>query len=388
MNGTTQTSALSAPAMSVAAALLATCCLGAAASAQVTLIPPSPNNTSATVTGVSSDGRVATGYSNGTNGGPIAVPGFRWTAEGGRDDFGLVIAPNASSVSNAISGNGLVFAGSYATQTVVNTAYRWTGSGPIQVLGIQSGYARSEALAANGDGSVVVGQSYTEVGVQGIVASQAFRWTPSGGLQGLGFLRAGSDRSKASAVTPDGNTITGFSRSNGVYEGFVWTAASGMTALPFLPGTQDATPTAISADGSIVLGTSGGSIVQWRNGQVFDLGYPVGYGAGVSTAMSADGMVAGGRMRGPTGSDVPAIWTPATGMVPFTQYLLDREIRVPNGVTLTTLNAISGDGLTFGGTARVNNVPVGYVITVPTPPTVLTVAGLAASLIRRRRSCG
>lgn len=375
MNGTLQLVGLSARASRVAA-LAATCCLALAAQGQITLIPPASVSTSATVTGLSADGSVASGYSSGLQ----ATPGFRWTPAGGRYDFGLESGFSVASPSYAISADGSTLVG-----TTDGAALRWSGPGTRQLLGIQSPYARSEALATNADGSVIVGQSYTESGIQGIVASQAFRWTLAGNLQGLGFLRPGSDRSNATAVTPDGNTITGFSRANGVYEGFVWTPSGGMTALPFLPGTQDATPTAISADGSIVLGTSGGSIVQWRNGQVVDLGYPTGYGAGVSTAMSADGMVAGGRMRSPTFSDVPAIWTPATGMLPFTQYLRDRDIHIPAGVTLFSLNAISADGTTFGGSARFNNQTVGYVVRVPSPASAL-IPLFAFALTRRRRA--
>jgi len=375
MNGTTQTSALSVSAKNVATALLATCCLAASVPAQVTLIPPSPVSTVSTVNALNADGSIAAGYSNGVTGG---APGFTWTQSTGRFDFGLQIAPGSSTIANALSGDGVVVAGRFSTTSTARTAYRWTGSNSIQLLGRQAGYTESEALATNGDGSVVVGQSYTEVGVQGIVASQAFRWTPAGGLQGLGFLRPGRDRSWATGVSADGNVIVGTNRSIGGNEAFTWTPSSGMTALPHLPGATYSLGLAVNTDGSIVLGISGNAVVQWRNGQVVDLGYPTGYGSGYFTALSGDGMVAGGRMRSPSGSDVPAIWTPATGMVPFTQYLLDREIQVPNGVTFTTLNAISGDGLTFGGTARVNNVPVGYVITVPTPASILPLGLLLA----------
>jgi len=369
MNGTTHTSALSAPAKNVATALLATCCLVAAASAQVTLIPPPSISTVSTVTGLSANGRAASGWSNGGQSGA----GFRWTPEGGRYDFGLESGFSISSPTYAISADGTTTVG-----ITSGGAFRWRGPGTRQLLGIQSGYARSEALATNGDGSVVVGQSYTESGVQGIVASQAFRWTPTGGLQGLGFLRPNSAISWATGVSGDGTTVVGTNRRGIQTEAFIWTTTGGMTALPQLPGSSASYAMAISADGSTVLGISGNAVVQWRNGQPVDLGYPTGYGAGYFTALSGDGMVAGGRMRSASGSDLPAIWTPATGTIPFTQYLLDREIHIPAGVTLSTLNAISADGLTFGGGALSQGQEVGFIVTVPSPATLLPLGLLLA----------
>ena len=84
----------------------------------------------------------------------------------------------------------------------------------------------------SGDGSVVVGDSMLSM-------SQAFRWTASGGMVGLGFLPPSDDMSTASGVSADGSTVVGYSRYDGsIYQAFRWTPSGGMVGLGFLPGAS------------------------------------------------------------------------------------------------------------------------------------------------------
>jgi uncharacterized membrane protein len=79
-------------------------------------------------------------------------------------------------------------------------------------------------MAANYDGSVIVGWSNSSTG------SQAARWT-SAGVQGLGYL-PGSPSSVAQSVEVTGQIITGFTGiSSGAGQAFFWSADTGMRYL-------------------------------------------------------------------------------------------------------------------------------------------------------------
>jgi probable HAF family extracellular repeat protein len=79
----------------------------------------------------------------------------------------------------------------------------------------------------NADGSVVVGSASTSPGTP----MEAFRWTASGGMVGLGLL-PGTTSSAASAVSDDGSVVFG-TTSTGATAGspFVWDASHGMRDL-------------------------------------------------------------------------------------------------------------------------------------------------------------
>jgi hypothetical protein len=71
--------------------------------------------------------------------------------------------------------------------------------------------------AVSTDRAVVVGQF-------GLYEPEAFRWTASDGLVGLGFLAAleNGNESSANGVSADGKVIVGSSSSTNTYEGFRW----------------------------------------------------------------------------------------------------------------------------------------------------------------------
>jgi uncharacterized membrane protein len=71
----------------------------------------------------------------------------------------------------------------------------------------------------------------------------------------LGFLPGGSQSSTASAVSYDGSTVVGVGEdSKGHATAFRWTAAAGMQAL--IQSNVFYGPTAVSADGSVVVGST------------------------------------------------------------------------------------------------------------------------------------
>jgi probable HAF family extracellular repeat protein len=87
------------------------------------------------------------------------------------------------------------------------------------------------------DGSVIVGSSYTIAWEQ----EQAFCWTKSEGMIGLGFL-PGSNYSFPNAISPDGSVIVGTSSDSSGYPAFRWTKATGMINIGHLPGRHTTHP--------------------------------------------------------------------------------------------------------------------------------------------------
>jgi len=130
------------------------------------------------------------------------------------------------------------------------------GDVSFQGIGYEPGYG-SVAQAVSADGSFVVGNA----GQAGHVAgeTEAFRWTLAGGMMFLGDLPGGPIRSWGKGVSYDGTVVVGEGRYGAdslEVEAYHWTAGTGMVGLGFLPGGTYSTAEGLSADGSIVVGTS------------------------------------------------------------------------------------------------------------------------------------
>jgi uncharacterized membrane protein len=236
----------------------------------------------------------------------------------------------------------------------------------------------------SGDGNVVVGRLY----VPQSFAIQAMRWTPTGGVQPLGFARPGDSTSGAEAVSRDGSTILG--NSSGASDGvaFEWRQGTGMVPLPSLPGGVSSDARGVNFDGSIIVGNSGSGIrpSMWRNGQVSDLGMPAGFsGYGQGNAVNDAGTVVAGFVA--VGSNqFASIWTPSFGMEFLSDYLLRNGIQVPSGWTLLNATAVSADGMTIAGWgSNASTGSEGFVVTIPAPSS-LVLLGAGSVLAARRRS--
>jgi probable HAF family extracellular repeat protein len=170
--------------------------------------------------GVSADGAVAVGRGHGPD---ERGQAFRWTAGAGM--VGLGFLPEADgSDARAVSADGSVVVGANAFESTppnpFNTtlqAFRWTESGGMVGLGdLQGGRFSSEAYDVSGDGSVVVG--YSEVGAQeGIPVTGAFYWTAETGMFNFqeALIAAGVTNLdgwtliEAHGVSHDGLTVVG-----------------------------------------------------------------------------------------------------------------------------------------------------------------------------------
>lgn len=320
------------------------------------------------VTGLSADGRSASGYSGG-----IGQPGFWWTADGGRNDFGRAAGLPTLTYGFGISGDGLTVVGRGDGATTTR-AYAWSQAGGYRELGTLAGYLYTEARDANFDGSVIVGNASNGG------TPQAFRWTASGGMQGLGVGMT------AQAISSDGSTIVG--NVGSATNGFRWTQAGGIQLLPSLGGAGTASVWGMNSDGTIIVGNSGVNVraTKWVNNVPTDL--ELGDASGISfhaQAVSDDGMVVAGLGQGLT--DVGAVvWTPTTGIVRLSDYLTANGVSIPAGFSLAECTAVSADGKSFAGWGGGEGFNIdGFVATIPAPGacTVFALAGLIAT--RRRR---
>lgn len=136
--------------------------------------------------GVSGDGSVAVGFSNTFN---EFFYGFRADARSGDFDYVVPDDPYTWSVVNATDHRGerLVGGVRLSPEAPIQAA-AWDASGDFRLLGTlpDASVLSSSASDVSSTGQWVVGRSSSGE------ASQAFRWSESTGMSGLGFL--GTDR--------------------------------------------------------------------------------------------------------------------------------------------------------------------------------------------------
>jgi probable HAF family extracellular repeat protein len=329
--------------------------------------------------GVSADGRVVVGRTCDPHG--LVSDAIRWTADGG--PVPLPPLPGAKrGDATAASGDGNVVVGISDD----NRAFRWTPSSGTLDLG--SGRIHDVST----DGSVMVGT----------VSGEAFRWTASGDMGGLGFLAPPPGQvSEAFGVSPDGSVVVGRSTAGLLLdygEAFRWTADDGMIGLGHLPGGNSSQAVDASADGSVIVGTAlhidpaAGPLFReafrWTAaGGMVGLGNlsgPVGFRESGAFAVSADGavIVGNGRLASPTDFRAHAfVWDPTHGLRLLEDVLVSDGIDLA-GWSLLSAEAISDDGLTIVGQGvNPEGEPEGWIAhlaAVPEPASsLLLVLGLA-----------
>lgn len=238
-----------------------------------------------------------------------------------------------SSGAADVSADGTVVVGS-AEQSPggARQAFRWTASGGMVGLG-----AQSEGSGVSADGSVVVGVAHPTN-----APTEAFRWNAATGMVSLGhFSEFGNNW--ALDVSGDGSVVVGLSDIDLTrYEAFRWTAGTGMVGLGFLPGAIWSEASGISEDGSTIVGDSfvedvGFEAFRWTASTGMDgLGRLPGDAESQAWAVSADGSVVVGQ------SFSEAVfqafrWTASSGMVGLGN--------LPDGSFVSSVaNDLSGDG--------------------------------------------
>lgn len=200
----------------------------------------------------------------------------------------------------------------------------------------------SRAFDVSDDGSVVVGADVSDP-----ARREAFRWTESQGMQGLGDFPGGDFLSGATAVSADGRVVIGggTARIYATSDGFRWTDVTGLQHIPPLstnvPSYQSSA-TGISADGSIIVGdsrlTSGSPSVAitWTEATGSQ---SIGPNLTSAFGISSDGhtIVGGGNFSGQMRA---YRWTEATGA---------QSLGVLPGTTSSYALSVSGDGSTVIG---------------------------------------
>jgi probable HAF family extracellular repeat protein len=203
----------------------------------------------------------------------------------------------------------------------------------------------SSASGVSNDGKVVVGMA------QSVLGLEAFRWTPSTGIVGLGDDPAGAFGSRATAVSGNGQVIVGGVTTNVVsYQtGARWTESTGWQNLPFLSNSVSfpfLSPIAVSEDGSIIGGTgritTGNVGFRYTAADGFTTtGHLATVDSGSMSGMSGDGRV----IIGSSGNNGPTQqayrWTQADGI---------QAINGLSGRPTRSADAISNDGRVVVGT--------------------------------------
>jgi probable HAF family extracellular repeat protein len=275
---------------------------------------------------------------------------FRWSSAGGTTFLG---DPQGTAIG--ISGDGSVIVGEAGLQFGVGSrGYQWSaGTGMVPLDESEVGGYWRFALSASFDGSVIVGSVVHEDNTE-----EAFLWSETGGVLGLGWLRPEHPFSRAGAVSGDGQIVVGFSYSANNSEAFRWTAADGMIGLRYLPDSSgiSRSATAISSDGRFVVGRSvstlGREVVIWTdNGEMIGLGDLAGGTVNsLASGVSADGGVVVGSGRTAAG-DEAFIWTQKKGIQRLWDVLVAQGVNpAADGWTvITDANDVSANGRTVVG---------------------------------------
>ncbi len=329
------------------------------------VIPPLSGDKVFVANAVSPDGSVVVGGSFGTQ-----MQAAQWTAAGGTAGLGYLSGLIGNSYSAGLNFSGsLIFGGSESSDGNSVEAFVWSSSGGMSSLGLPAAEG-SVAAAANRDGTVVVGYHGT-TSTNGIVA---FRWTAAMGFVDLGML-AGDDGSFASSVSADGSVVAGISANStdNTQQAFVWTQAGGMVGLGYLSGDNISAAYGANADGSVVVGMSAAQAIgnllpsvihafRWTasTGMV-NLGTLSGDSGAIATAVSADGSVVVGQSSGTSQGSRAILWTAKTGMQAVAGLL---NISAP----LTIATGISGNGSVVIGSGCFFACSESWAATIPGGP--------------------
>jgi probable HAF family extracellular repeat protein len=339
-----------------------------AAEGTFTIVSESSRN-GAAVQGLSANGSVVTGVSDGRV--------FRWTA-----DQGLTyISPRdiLHTFYTAVSADGSTIVSTVADATGLFSAARWTEQEAAwQTLGglpqqtSPDGHEISTSWGVSADGATVVG-----LGWHTNDRAEAFQWTEGTGMVGLGQPAEGKRSSRASAISADASTVVGFFEhpSFGYRRPVRW--VNGGAPDLFLGEDMPGEVLAANSDGSRIVGGasltgSGNRAFLYSDSTgVRDLGIigddPFGLTQSVASAVSDDGSVVGWVGDIFYGSPQGFIWTPDGGMVLVNDYLASQGVTVPDEWYIVSVTVISADGKTLGGQAiNLKRIAyAGWIATVP-----------------------
>ena len=229
--------------------------------------------------------------------------------------FNLGILPGtAASYGRAVNVDGSVAVGRCDLN---GKAFRWTETTGIEDIGTLGG-TWAEAFCVSNDGAVVAGASGSPDG------DRAFIWIQGFGMVNLGVL-SGDGASYGQGVSADGTIVVGSSDGRA----FRWTSVDGMQEI-----APNGIAYGISADGTAIVGENGDRAFRWTNtGGLENLGTLPGGGVSAAEDASDDGSAVTGHAH--LGIRRAFRWTESGGM---------EDLGIPPGATALHGQAISGDG--------------------------------------------
>ncbi|WP_146450614.1 hypothetical protein [Bythopirellula polymerisocia] len=325
--------------------------------------------------GVSGNGAIVVGAAEGVGGDAGYILVSRWTSVGGVQTLGRGSAYDISQDGTTLVGERQVGDAS--------RPFRWTAEQGFTDLGILSGgngFANAIDVSSNGD--VVVGLASQATGFRG------FRWTPQSGMTALGDLPGGFDYSQANSISADGQITVGVSTGSSGDRAVRWIGANttplDMGLPPGLTGFTEAK--GVSGNGEVIVGVWGDGIFtneafRWTLLGGYELldDLPGGLLDSVATQTNFDGSVIVGT--GNPGDAVPDeafYWTESTGMRSLREVLLDAGADLSAWRTLDTPTSLSDDGRVIVGTGTlIDGTVAGFRVCISVPePT-----GLALLLV-------
>lgn len=363
------------------------------------------------VAGVSDDGLTVVGTIR-VGPGSGGDRGFYWRKQpGGAEPLALLNGFDSETYVTGISADGLTAVGqakepledgtfsprlmyvtnlgqpNQSTQYVLPAGYKSTSSGPTP-------YNASRGMPISADGLTIAGQSVTTGN-----ASSQVHWSPSdAALHSIPGTTGGSGK-YPTAVSGDGSVIVGNAVRFG--QAYRWTSTGGTTLLSKPNGDIVSGPAAISDDGNTVAVEDG----LWTVSGGFQslpgytsLGFMdeavVTQSSDMSTlALSADGTWAAG-ISDAGNARTGWVWNQAYGTVEITSFLADHGIETSmllpsTGDPLSKITglALNGNTLTLVGNTYNEN---GWIATVeltsvPEPTSLGLIVGAGAFLLSRSR---
>ncbi|UYV11631.1 MAG: hypothetical protein NCW75_10015 [Phycisphaera sp.] len=344
-----------------ASAVAAAACGTAAAMAQgPTIIEldllPSPGLRGGEPRAINADGSVVVGWSHA---GASTISAVRWNAAGNVE---ALFDDGVRSLAFATNQDGRYAFGEFRTRDG-QRAFRWSEGTGREDLGVDLPSRTRVAWDASADGRVAVGDGGT--------GTNAWWWREGEGMETLDM--PGWDNTTAKAVSADGTIVVGSGWRPGVDEKthpYRWTQAAGAEDLGVPEPWASAEIRATSDDAGVIIGelkdADGRSrtVYRWTEaGGYVELAVPDGLYDPFLFQLSDDGAIAVGEAVSlAAGSRRPIFWTEATGMVDLQAYLESTGVDL-SGWDLIDASAISGDGTAIAGKGNFEDRGSAFLIT-------------------------
>lgn len=233
----------------------------------------------------------------------------------------------------------------------------------------------SSAWGMTSDGSAIVGLGWVSAG-----EAHATKWTEATGLVDLGSTVA-ERSSRANSLTDDGTMVVGWQdNDNGDREGVYWKNGT-QTALTDDSGNPTGEAVAVTPNGQTIVGFTYDNPFIWKDGGSYTLiTHPNPDFSGSASAISDDGKTVVGYFRpwnGPAVDGEGFIYTDAAGRVNLNDYVASLGMD-DLGITFALPLGISPNGKYIVGIGRTEDDLRGFVIKLPAP---LSTANVNASRV-------